>query len=1294
MKKLLSIALGLLLTVAAGAATDSNYLFRMLDASSGLPENNVRNVMMLPSGLMCIQGPSAISLYNGAVSSTYRFDPARISYMEFSGMTHASYVPSEEMVYLSTRDHIWGFSMKEREFVYDVVDEKVVRLFVMDDGTPIHFSRDGESEFGDLPGLDGAPVAIGQKGNRMWILSREGRLLCYDIGMNAVSRTVELGKYLGSASSSQFEMAMTHYDGIYLMSDHTVLRYDIDSDKVAIIDDLKLQENDLFTTIAVDDKDNLWVGTARSGVSIVYRDGSTYSFPYLETTGGKRVLHHSDISKIYTDARGGVWIATLTEGLLYYHQDIIRIDTVNSSSLTSGTMPDESIKCLSEAPDGNVLLGTVHGLLEYNPEDNSVSLPYPRLRDEIVISLKVDSKDRIWVGTFYNGLYCIDKGAIRHYTYDSDTNVEMSYLSETPNLNCVRALAEDADGRFWISVYGGLGSFDPETGDIDLLRDRHPELSRYMLVRDILIRQDGSILASGDNGRFIYRPKDDSLDQIDDRNLHSRTNQAFVDHRGLTWIAESSGLSVMDPTGSSRVISDRGIAMAVVEDDMGNIWFSSFNNISRIRPFEQNDGAYRYAMTTFGEADGVDCGAFFQNSILKHSSGEIYMGGSAGLCRFNPADLSLSVDNIAPSIFSVSANGESMRVEDGVLTLKHDQNSIDVEFTNLNYANPLKSSYRYRLEPLDKDWTYIFSTALGHASYTYLSHGTYTLSLQAAGDGMDWSDTTSLRIEIKPPFWQSNLAYFLYFAALLLLAMCVMYLLYHRQTKRLQRENEKEKARKEQELREMKLRFFTNISHELRTPLSLILLPMEGMQEELKGTPHEARLDIMHRNAEQLLGLVNQILDFKKLDEGSEKLSLKTGDFSEFVKNAMESFRGAAEGKGLTLSFKSSMTNPICSFDSDKMIKVVNNLMSNAIKFTESSGKVSVSVSEDGDMAILRVEDTGKGIPEGDLPHIFERFYRSANADSEVGSGIGLHMVKDYVEMHGGSIEVASKLGKGSSFTVSIPSIQSTSDLPVKGDAAVEDNRKRVMVVDDNADFRKYMVAELSSEYAVTEAVDGDDCLSRIGALQPDVLVCDVMMPGKDGFEVTKAVKENVATSHIPVILCTARMSEDVRTEGYENGADAYISKPFKMEMLKARIRNLIEDREKLRQSFTGKADVSPMQLTITTVDQKLVARITECIEKNMDNGEYSVVDLAADTGMHRMNLYRKIQSLFGMTPSEFIRTMRLKRAAQILSADSNINISEVAYMVGFNTVKYFTRYFKEMFGVVPSQYRQENQQS
>lgn len=1333
----------------AEASRNDEYLFRMLDTESGLPDNNVRNMTMLPDGLMCIQTSSMLNLYDGASCRSYKYNAIEIPYTEYSGLNSSCYDSQWNVLWCTTRDHVWIFDLKTRSFEYDVTKRlssigitgtSIQTVTMGSDGRLWLCTKDRKLlmcnrtggindavESIALPPDMELPVIMEEYNDRIWIMSMNGILAEYAPPIKDFKTIKKIPLDSSEGLSSRMEMDINSKGDIWIMFDKVLFNYDVREETFKETVSIPAGSKDLLTTIALDNSDNLWIGTARSGVSLINaRDGQIQTLPYLEMINGKKIYHHTDISKIYIDSDDGVWIATLSEGLLYWHKDIFHINTIDNSTISGGSMNDESVKCMALDQDGCILVGTIHGLLRYNPDTQRISIPYPRLKDELCISLYMDKKGNMWVGTFYNGAYRIDRnGNIRNYRYP-DISVDMSYHESRPNFNCVRSFFEDKEGNFWISVYGGAGRFNPESGEISLLRESHPELSRYMIIRDICDRGDGYLLMSGDNGRYLYSPSEDTvITNPLAEGCHVQTNQAISDiSNGLLWMATAEGLRVTDLASDivHNVGSDKGMPagniVSIAQDYSGNIWAATFNTVSRIRAIRGEGGKINFAVSNFNSSDGVKSGAFFQNSVLTAPDGKIYFGGAHGICVINPEGLLQEVSAKRTCISSIMVSGKALEVgkefngrtilKDEIskterIVLRHDESFLTFSFSNFNYQNPQHTSYLYKLENFDKDWNLLTSSPLGKAQYTYLEPGEYRFLVKAANNGMDWGESSEINIVIRPPFYRSIAAYIIYGLLALGAIISIIYLIDRRARRRIRENQELEERKHKEELDQMKFRFFTNISHELRTPLSLIMLPLESVMKEMKDSPVMSKLATMHNNAEQLLSLVNHLLDFRKLEMGGEKLHLAYGNISEFIANIKESFNDAAQKKGISLTLEDEMVRPIMAFDGAQMQKMVNNLLSNALKFTPEGGMIHIRLYQDEQKRmVLEVSDTGIGIPKEDLEHIFDRFYRSDNTQMQPGSGIGLSLVKQYAEMHSGSISAYSEVGKGSTFTLTIPS-----DLAVDGEERqpvtvaplieqsevikTEENdarRKQIMIVDDNKDFREYIVGELSVDYDVVAAEDGRQCIEMLRIANPEVIICDVMMPNMDGFEVTKAIKNNIETSHIPIILLSARTSEDIRLEGYETGADAYLTKPFKLNILQARIRNLIEERHRRIASFTKDEEVAPSEVTITTIDQKLMTRIMESIEKNMDNTEYSVEELSSDVGMHRMNLYRKIQSLAGMTPSEFIRAMRLKRAAQLLREDPNLTVSEVSDMVGFNTQKYFTKYFKEMFGVPPSQYR------
>lgn len=1326
---------------AMGIPDSRQYLFRQIDSNGGLPDNNVRNMLMLPNGLMCIQTATMLNLYDGAACQSYPFHPIRIPYQEYAGLNYLFY-DDQHRIWLTGRDRTWRFDLNSRRFEYDsrtmlrpfdIGDLTVESFFRMPDGDVWIVGHDGslwccehasgKARAVDRPeALHGPLIIVGQK-SQIWMLSLDGTLARYDASLKSFTALYRGIIPSSSPLSSRMEMVAASNGDLWMLFDRDLVRYQTDTEQIERIGSVPLGAEDVYTTIAIDRNDRLWIGSAKSGVTIL--DTSTLdarNLPFLELTDGRRIDHNTDISKIYVDPHDGIWIATLTEGVFYWHRDIFRLETINNASLNGGRMPDESVKCLVEEPDGRILLGTIKGLLRYDPRTERITVPYPELRDELCISLYRDRQERIWLGTFHHGAYCIDRGRIRHYFRKNISSVDASYRSATPNPNCVRAFHEDRDGNFWICVYGGLGRFDPESGRIDLLRDRHPELARFMLTRGVC-EVRGKLLVTSDNGSYLYDPSDDRvLFDPDDPQGYVPCNQALVDSRGLLWLASWDGLHVKTPNGERYHLStaeglpnDNILGLAV--DDLGNIWAATFSHLSRIKPIREGE-RLDFAVASYGEEDGMNAGALFQNALTVGADGRLYAGGTHGFSIVDPSSLYQPTYNRMPVISRLRIFDRPVEVGEELngrcilprelgqmahLDLRHDETFLTFEFSNLNYTNPSHTVYRYRLENFDREWTEIHARGTGSATYTLLEPGDYTFRVTAADNDTDWSeDEATIAFTIHPPFWKSTAALVIYaLVALLAIVLGILYVL-RRLRLRAERHRLEEQVRQREEMDQMKFRFFTNISHELRTPLSLILLPLESIIRRTDDTtPFRPQLLTIHRHASQLLSLVNHLLDFRKLEMHGERLNLTRGDIVEFVEGMVDTFGDVAREKELDLTFDNRMAHSYMAFDSAQMYKIVNNLLSNAVKFTPKGGSIVVRLSQpDPERMCLEVSDTGMGIAEADREHIFDRFYQSTRNTQPQGSGIGLCLVKQYAEMHGGSVSVSSEVGRGSTFRVEIPMTLRASGAgdPKPGEPETADTadtetpedasaRCRLLIVEDNADFRAYMAGELSEQFDVRQAEDGEEGLRKAYEYHPDIIVCDVMMPRMDGFELCKRLKNDIETSHIPIILLTARAEDDVRREGYESGADAYLSKPFNMEVLLARIRNLIEERRRRIRSFTSEVDISPAQITVTPLDRQLIDRIMEHVERNIGNPNYSVEELSSDVAMHRMNLYRKLQSITGMTPSEFLRTMRLKRAAQLLAQDANLSVTEVSEMVGFNTPKYFTRYFREMFGCTPSQY-------
>lgn len=618
----------------------------------------------------------------------------------------------------------------------------------------------------------------------------------------------------------------------------------------------------------------------------------------------------------------------------------------------------------------------------------------------------------------------------------------------------------------------------------------------------------------------------------------------------------------------------------------------------------------------------------------------------------------------------------------------------------------------YQLKGFNKEWLSL-PEGVHSLTFTNLAPGKYILSAKAVNsDGYIGQDVSSLEIEVLPPFWMSWWAYLLYF-------MIGVGLLFLARFRLLKREREKFKLHqielevaKNEEVNNMKFRFFTNISHELRTPLTLIIAPLEQMlKEESNDESRKMRLQLMYRNAHRLLVLVNQLLDFRKGEMSSHHLSLSEGDIITYIQGVCDSFLLMADKKQIHFSFFSSVDHFTMAFDADKVGKIVMNLLANAFKFTPEGGRVTVMVEhiqEDIDVIEIKVADTGVGISDADKEHIFDRFYQTENkenVDATSGTGIGLSLVHDFVALHGGDVTVFDNIGKGAVFVVHIPvkhvdvQYHPANSMPVPDllpEAAGQSNEETdkskfplLLIVDDNDDFRLFMEYSLGLQYRVKLASNGKEAwdILQNSEEMPDLVVSDIMMPEMDGNELCRLIKEDKRTAHIPVILLSAKQNTESKVEGLTMGADDYVTKPFNMTILVLRIRKLIElSRYNVSK---GTIDPAPSDIVITSLDEKLIEKAIKYVEDNISRSDLSVEELSRELGMSRVHLYKKMLQITGKTPIEFIRVIRLKRAAQLLR-DSQLHVSEIAFQVGFNNPKYFSRYFKEEFGVLPSAYQEK----
>ena len=810
-------------------------------------------------------------------------------------------------------------------------------------------------------------------------------------------------------------------------------------------------------------------------------------------------------------------------------------------------------------------------------------------------------------------------------------------------------------------------------------------------------------------------------------------NHVYKDSRGLIWIATREGLNVYDVRRHlfldlSPVAEAKGsFIAAITEDQERNMWVSTSRKVIRVTVASDGKGSYLFDSRAYNSEDGLQNCDFNQRSIKTLHNGIIVIGGLYGVNVFAPDHI--RYNKMLPNVMftGLSLFDEAVKVGQSyggrVLIEKelndvenvefdYKQNIFSVSFASDNYNLPEKTQYMYKLEGFNNDWLTL-PLGVHNVTFTNLAPGKYVLRVKAINsDGYVGMKEATLGIVVNPPFWMSWWAYLLYAIGLVVVFFLARYRMLKREREKFHLQQIENEVAKNEEINNMKFRFFTNVSHELRTPLTLIISPLEGMLKETTDELQSTRLQLMYRNAQRLLHLVNQLLDFRKGEMSTHQLSLSEGDIISYVHSVCNSFLLMADKKHIQFSFFSGIDTFSMAFDADKVGKIVMNLLSNAFKFTPEGGRVTVMIEHVAgtpDMLEIKIADTGIGISDVDKEHIFERFYQADHKGVEetTGNGIGLSLVRDFVTLHEGEVKVFDNIGTGSVFVIQFPvkhvetqvqlppetgiSIGEEEDKEIKEETREETERKDfplLLIVDDNEDFRIFMRYSLELQYRVKLAVNGNEAWEMMQEELPDLVISDVMMPQMDGNELCRLIKKDKRTAHIPVILLTARQNTEAKLEGLQTGADDYVTKPFNMTILVLRIRKLIE-LSRYHRVTQGMIDPVPSEIVITSLDEKLIEKAIKYVEDNMSRTELSVEELSRELGMSRVHLYKKLLQITGKTPIEFIRVIRLKRAAQLLR-ESQLHVSEVAFEVGFNNPKYFSRYFKDEFGVLPSVYQEK----
>lgn len=1294
------------LCLAAHLTVNSQSVYRLVDTAIGLPDDEVKGFFYAPDGRLGIRTFSGISLFDGCAFRVFSPIGAKPYQMNYVATLPRIYVDAEQRVWSKEQGQLLVFDLK-REAFEPHVDQVLANWGIHE---PIRdFFVDETKEYWAITVTgkllhQGRKIAlrtqglrdICRQGDRVWMVYNDGYLVGVDARTYQVKSTTRL--WVKPVLARDFVRLVQKGQQLWVMWDHGVASY---LPKQNRWQQRYSNDHHTFTTLALSPDGRAFLGVRQLGLVTILPNGKLSlqsSFPIM---GGERVA--DDIQSIAYD-RGNLLLGFYYKGMALYNANMQGFPFYAFSQFLFDGLGFYRAACAS---GGNVSLSFPHQVLEFNPSQITLHpLPGMGAGDDFIQSF-TDSRGRVWVGTFRKGIYLKDGDKVSHFIQENVPNKDMDY-------NIVRDFAEDHQHQIWVCYHGGVGRFDEKTKRIIPLQNKH--FIGNTNINGIAFDRQHRLWAATNKGLIMNN-------QL---KLKAVCKALAIDKQGCVWVGTSNGVHVFDAHRGKAYQYGKGEGMAnemiqdLVVDKLGDIWATTANGLCRFRRTLSSEQPF--ALTMFDSQNKLGDAKFLPRTAASMADGKLLFGSSTGFYIVDPIQVKDMEYTGHPVFISLLVNNQEVvagKEYDGrvilpfalsttkKIVLEHDENFITVHFSGLNFDMPHHTYYKYRLQGVNNDWIVISpQDGIGRANYTDLSPGTYKLEVYSAGLDKVWSkQSATLEIEVLAPLWATWWAKLLYSLAFFALIIFVVRWKIEQNRKRM--ENEKYK-----ELEEMKYRFFTNISHEFRTLLTLIITPIGSILKRTTDGETRHQLNDVSRNAGDLLQLVNQLLDFRKMEMNGEHLNLTSGNLNEFIQYTTMKFMPLAEQKNIRLAFEDKTEGLFMYFDKDKVGKILTNLLSNAFKFTKAGGSVCVSLEkcilDSRRCAHIIVEDTGCGIPKEDQAHVFERFYRTEQDSSsqQIGSGIGLNMVYEYIQLHEGKVSLESEEGKGSRFIVDIPadlkrevqqeaSEENRIASPVMADVVdgavgVQTFRKiekTVLVVEDNEDFSHFLSQELGRIYnKVLTAKDGIEGAMMAEAENPDIIVSDVMMPRMNGTDMCRRIKENIETSHIPIILLTAWSTDEGRAAGYKAGADAYIAKPFDMEVLLARISNLLEKQEKRQRDFSHSISLDPKTVTDSSPDEDFLKEVIACIEKNIDNSEYTIDSLSTDIVMSRMSLYRKMKSLTGQTPADFIRTVRLKTAAKLLK-EEKCTVSEACYRTGFASPQNFAKHFKEMFGVLPSQY-------
>lgn len=1319
--------LSLFLVIAHTLSAQKDFMFRHLTVHDGLTDNEVKCILKDNNGFLWCATNKGINRYDGYNVKQYHNTSNNLS-LELA--IERMLIDADGNIWIDRYGHYFIYDQTKDQFIdaqpllnkYQLNHNSEKQNIIIDDNKNIWSYNGKDIKFHDFEKQKTQTITqipndirfFFPKGQTLFYIDSKNTLHIQDIHSPKSNTSINLSQTFNKGKHLEYKLYVdnsydiwiycTNAEGLWLLSKNQYNQW-----IPTTIGHTSYLTNNKVISICEDNNHKIWIGLEYDGISIY--DKKNKSHTHISETESDYSLGSNKVWCFFNDDENTMWVGTMRNGISYYNKDFFAFKKTSMPFI-------HDIGCHIEDDENNLWTGTDGGgifkqspdgtLIAFNKENNK------SFSNKIVCFYK-DSKNKIWVGTYLEGFGYLENNRFQQYPFSSQFKKE-------PINNSIWGITEDNCGNIWLgNLKCGLHVLNTQTGHFETYNKTNSNLSDEH-VMGLVFDGNKSIYMATCKGLNVIDTETRIINTITSNKKKTQfitdsvQNNIYIDSRKLIWIGGREGITILDMKCDSIYYLNKqdrlkgSLVRGITEDKNQNMWVVTTEGITNVKVSVLNqNGHFSFSCHPYSKDDGLQTSDFVQNSIYTLKNGTIIIGGNGGYYSINPSytytskpsrvvftTLKVFNDVITPdSVYNnniiLTNNIETTQQ----FTLKNNQNSFKLEFSTMEYVKTHNIRFSYRLKEINNVWTSLNSNQV---SFNNMVPGTYTLEVRATNSDGIWQIPTAIQFTIQPPLWMNNWAIAFYGLSLLLIITYILYRNDRKHKRRLMYKEKEIEAQKQHEIDEMKLNFFTNLSHDFRTPLSLIIAPLEEVLKTNISKEVNNTLNIVYKNSLSLLNLVNQILDFRKIEIQEIKLQLENGDYILFIGDIIRNFSVYMEKNHLCLTFDKQIDNLYIAFDKDKIHKIIMNLLSNAIKYGGTPGKISVKIWTEDNKVYTSVADNGPGIQGQDKQKIFDPFYQIPNKNSVYGSGIGLHIVKQLVSIQHGEIFVENNIPQGSKFIFFIPLIKPvvetncTNNLPIVDDeenqAINPEEKNSILIVEDYQDLREFLAESLKKEYKIYTAVDGLHALSIIQKETIDMIITDVMMPNMDGIELCKKIKSNIKVSHIPIIMLTAKNDIEYITKGFTEGADDYIQKPFNLDVLKLRINRIFKWKRECYKKFALE-DIPTSDITSSSLDETFINKAIKIVEENMDNSQFSVEELSNSIGMSRSNLYNKTVSITGKTPSEFIRILRLKKSIKYLE-QTQMTIAEVAFKVGFNSPKIFAHYFKEEYKMTPTDYRKQ----